>query len=103
MPPKVVTATGSGDRIISIDKNNFGPRIGLAYSLNAEKTMVLRGGYGLLYALDGTDYPPGIRNPPYTNTIHFSQFNVLSNRLTREDLLQREHRTALGNYANRSE
>jgi outer membrane receptor protein involved in Fe transport len=72
---KVVTATGSGDHIVGTDKNNFGPRIGFAYSLNPNKTMVLRGGYGLLYALDGTDYPPGIRNPPYTNTIHFSQFN----------------------------
>ena len=72
---RVVTAGGKGDRIIGTDKNNFGPRIGFAYSLNPEKTMVLRGGYGLLYALDGTDYPPGIRNPPYTNTIHFSQFD----------------------------
>jgi hypothetical protein len=72
---KVITASGSGDRIISTDKNNFGPRLGFAYSLNPEKSMVLRGGYGLLYALDGTDYPPGIRNPPYTNTVHFSQFN----------------------------
>ena len=72
---KVVTATGSGDRIISTDGNNFGPRIGLAYSLNPAKTMVLRGGYGLLYTLDGTDYPPAIRNPPFTNTVHFSQFN----------------------------
>src|SRR5229473_3563599 len=72
---RVVTATGSGDRIISTDKNNFGPHIGAAYSLNKGKTMVLRAGYGLLYALDGTDYPPGIRNPPFTNTIHFSQFN----------------------------
>lgn len=71
---KVVTAGGSGDRIISADKNNFGPRIGFAYALNPEKTMVLRGGYGLLYALDGTDYPPGIRNPPFTNTIHLQQF-----------------------------
>jgi hypothetical protein len=72
---KVVVASGNGDRIISTDKNNFGPRVGLAYAVNKEKTMVLRGGYGLLYTLDGTDYPPSIRNPPFTNTIHFSQFN----------------------------
>src|SRR5438477_4609877 len=58
-----------------MDKNNFGPRAGLAYAINKEKTMVIRGGYGLLYTLDGTDYPPSIRNPPFTNTIHFSQFN----------------------------
>jgi len=72
---KVVVASGSGDRVISMDKNNFGPRAGLAYAINKEKTMVIRGGYGLLYTLDGTDYPPSIRNPPFTNTIHFSQFN----------------------------
>jgi hypothetical protein len=72
---KVIVASGSGDRIVSTDKNNFGPRIGFAYTTNKAKTMVLRGGYGLLYALDGTDYPPGIRNPPFTNTVHFSQFN----------------------------
>ena len=72
---KVVVAKGSGDRIVSTDKNNFGPRLGLAYAINKEKTMVIRGGYGLLYTLDGTDYPPSIRNPPFTNTIHFSQFN----------------------------
>jgi hypothetical protein len=72
---KVVVASGSGDSIVSADKNNFGPRVGFAYSINKEKTMVLRGGYGLLYTLDGTDYPPSIRNPPFTNTVHFSQFD----------------------------
>jgi len=72
---RVAVASGSGDRIVSMDKNNFGPRAGLAYAVNKEKTMVIRGGYGLLYTLDGTDYPPSIRNPPFTNTIHFSQFN----------------------------
>jgi len=28
-----------------------------------------------LRLVDGTDYPPSIRNVPFTNTIHFSQFN----------------------------
>jgi len=72
---KVVVAGNSSDRIVSADKNNFGPRAGFGYAINKEKTMVIRGGYGLLYTLDGTDYPPSIRNPPFTNTIHFSQFN----------------------------
>jgi len=72
---RVVVASGASDRIVSMDKNNFGPRVGFAYAVNKEKTMVIRGGYGLLYTLDGTDYPPSIRNPPFTNTIHFSQFN----------------------------
>src|SRR3989441_2282294 len=72
---KVIVAGGKSSRIVSMDKNNFGPRIGFAYALDNEKRMVVRGGYGLLYTLDGTDYPPGIRNPPFTNTVHFSQFN----------------------------
>ena len=71
---KVVVANGAGDRIVEADKNNFGPRIGFAYSVNEAKTLVVRGGYGLLYTLDGTDYPPGIRNPPFTNSVSFNQF-----------------------------
>lgn len=70
---KVILAGGSGGRIVSTDKNNFGPRIGFAYSLNKNKNLVVRGGYGLLYTLDGVDYPPGVRNPPFTNSIGLNQ------------------------------
>ncbi len=72
---QVVVAGGSSDRLVELDKNNFGPRIGFAYSINKEKTMIMRGGYGLLYTLDGVDYPPGVRNPPFTN-INFSLFTL---------------------------
>jgi hypothetical protein len=64
---RVVVASGSGDRLIKTDKNNFGPRFGFAYAFGSEKKMVVRGGYGLLYTLDGVDNPPLIRNPPFTN------------------------------------
>jgi hypothetical protein len=66
---RVIVASGGGDRIVELDKNNFGPRIGFAYALNKNKTMVLRGGYGLVYTLDGVDYPPAVRNPPSTNIV----------------------------------
>ncbi|HEV7376797.1 MAG TPA: TonB-dependent receptor [Pyrinomonadaceae bacterium] len=72
---QVVVAGSGGDRLVQLDRNNFGPRLGFAYSLNKEKTFVLRGGYGLLYTLDGVDYPPGVRNPPFTN-ISFSNFTL---------------------------
>ncbi|HEV3469085.1 MAG TPA: TonB-dependent receptor [Pyrinomonadaceae bacterium] len=64
---RVILAGDDGDRVVELDKNNFGPRLGFAYALNNEKTMVVRGGYGLSYTLDGVDYPPGVRNPPSTN------------------------------------
>jgi hypothetical protein len=70
----VRVASGGGDRLVEADKNNFGPRVGFAYAIGAEKNLVLRGGYGLLYSTDGVDYPPGIRNPPFSNSVGFDQF-----------------------------
>lgn len=70
---RVITASGGGDRIIQTDKNNFGPRVGFAYAVDKEKKLVIRGGYGLLYTLDGVDYPPGVRNPPFSNSISLQQ------------------------------
>ena len=71
---RVVMADGSGDRLVDTDKNNFGPRIGIAYAIGPEKNMVIRGGYGLLYTLDATDRPPLVQNPPFTNSVAFDPF-----------------------------
>lgn len=57
------SAPGGRD-LANTDKNNFGPRIGFAYSgLKADKTLVLRGGYGLLYATDISAAQPLTSNP----------------------------------------
>jgi hypothetical protein len=68
-------ASGSSDRLVKTDKNNFGPRLGFAYGIGAEKNMVIRGGYGLLYTLDATDRPPLVQNPPFTNSVTFDPFS----------------------------
>ena len=37
------------DTLVPQDRNNFAPRVGFAYRLNDEGTLVARGGYGLYY------------------------------------------------------
>ncbi len=72
---QVVVATDKGDRVVSLDRNNFGPRIGFAYALTKEKNLVLRGGYGLVYTSDGLLLPPGVSNPPFFN-VDFSSWSL---------------------------
>ena len=53
-----------GRDLANTDKNNFGPRIGFAYSgFKSDKTLVLRGGYGVLYSIDISAAQPLTANP----------------------------------------
>jgi hypothetical protein len=53
-----------GKRVLrSIDPNNFGPRIGFAYSPLDSGRLVVRGGYGIFYSRAATTYI-GFHGPP---------------------------------------
>ena len=53
-----------GRDLANLDKNNFGPRIGFAYSgFSKSKKLVLRGGYGLVYTTDVSGVQPLTTNP----------------------------------------
>ncbi|MGB8508797.1 MAG: TonB-dependent receptor [Pyrinomonadaceae bacterium] len=57
------SAPGGRD-LANTDKNNFGPRLGFAYSgLRDDKKLVLRGGYGILYTTDISGAQPLTANP----------------------------------------
>jgi len=71
-----------GRRIQQLDKNNFAPRVGLAWSPSAKEGFlarltggaertVIRGGYGIYYdqVLVGTIEQNTFTNPPFSNTV----------------------------------
>jgi len=58
------TSAPLGRDLANNDKNNFGPRIGFAYSgLMKNQKFVLRGGYGLVYTTDVSGVQPLTANP----------------------------------------
>jgi hypothetical protein len=57
------SAPGGRD-LANTDKNNFGPRIGFAYSgFKSDRSLVLRGGYGIVYSTDVSGQQPLTSNP----------------------------------------
>jgi hypothetical protein len=53
-----------GRDLAETDKNNFGPRIGFAYSgLREDRRAVVRGGYGIVYSTDISGQQPLTANP----------------------------------------
>jgi hypothetical protein len=49
-PDPQLVALGVNTGQMKTDKNNFGPRVGFAWSPNFHRQMVVRGGYGIYYA-----------------------------------------------------
>jgi hypothetical protein len=73
---RLVIAQGSDDNLTNTDKNNFSPRVGVAFDLFGNSRSVIRGGYGIFYFLDrgGIDNQLA-QNPPYSGFSVFSYEN----------------------------
>jgi hypothetical protein len=67
----LVAGVNTNRTTIQGDDNNLGPRFGFAYALTADKTMSLRGGYGMFYIPSKTQGGTGgrlIYNAPFAIT-----------------------------------
>jgi hypothetical protein len=60
-----------GDAIYETDKNNFQPRVGLAWDPRGDGRSMVRAGYGIYYdqPLVGIFEQNAFTNPPYVNTV----------------------------------
>jgi hypothetical protein len=67
-----------GKRVFtSVDPNNFGPRVGFAYSPLDSGRLTLRGGYGIYYSRPSTVYISNTTNAPPTYAIRRSPAGAL--------------------------
>lgn len=70
----IVPGNGVPSATVDTDKNNFGPRFGLAYDLTGDGRTVLRGGYGVFYSLDRGGIANQLTQNPPGNTEEFKFF-----------------------------
>ena len=67
-----------GKRVFtSVDPNNFGPRVGFAYSPFDSGRLTLRGGYGIFYSRPSTIHINNTINAPPTYAIRRSPAGAL--------------------------
>ncbi|MCC6540067.1 MAG: TonB-dependent receptor [Bryobacterales bacterium] len=85
-PTQALTAAGYRTDTMPLDKNNWAPRVGLAYRVTRDERMVLRAGYGVFYGrtpaiLTGTVHSQNgiqVQNYSFTTNIPVTYPNILS-------------------------
>lgn len=72
----LILAANSSDTLTETDRNNFSPRLGLAYDIRGDGKSVIRGGYGIFYFLDrGGINNQLAQNPPFAGSSRYTYNN----------------------------